>query len=292
MVLALVAAGALLTPVGEGLRAAAALELRDDLGRTLRLAGPPQRIASLAPHATEMLFDAGAGDQLAIVDLNSDRPPDARALPRLSTYPQVDLERLILARPDLIVVWGAALSAASLRRLESIAPVFVSQPRRLDDIAPTLERFARLARSPQAGLQAAEAAQARLRQLRARWSRRAPVRVFYQVWRQPLITISDADVIGDAIRSCGARNVFGHLAAAAPIVDPEAVVAAAPEVVVAAEDPQAAARWRDLGLGRTHGVVFANIDAGALQRPTRATLDAVEHLCQTIDRARSGDVAR
>ncbi|HVL58081.1 MAG TPA: helical backbone metal receptor, partial [Burkholderiaceae bacterium] len=260
--------------------------LTDDLGRVVHLHRIPQRIVSLAPHATELLFDAGAGSQVVAVDVNSDEPQSARALPRLSAHPQVDFERLTVARPDLIVVWRSGLSESTLQRLSSLAPVFVSDPRRLQDIAKTLQRWSAISNEPQHALRAQQRASDQLTALESRHAHLPPVRVFYQVWRQPLITLSNSDVIGDAIRVCGGRNVFGHLPQPAPVVDVEAVLAARPQLVLA-PDPGVERDWRRLGLGDSTRTRFATFDASALHRPTLRALDTVARLCGVIDNARS-----
>src|SRR5690606_24174482 len=126
--------------------------LVDDAGRTIELRRPPTRIVSLAPHATELLFAVGAGGRVVAVDPYSDEPPEAKSLPKVSGYPQLDVEGLFALAPDLVVLWGPGVSRSLLERLESLDIVaFVSHPRTLDDIVSTMRRFARLAPDPAPG---------------------------------------------------------------------------------------------------------------------------------------------
>lgn len=83
---------------------------------------------------------------------------------------------------------------------------------------------------------------------------RDPLPVLVQIWGNPLITISDRDVIGDAIRSCGGVNVAGSLPGAASRVSIESVLALQPQLVVATDSPQAERRWREVGLPRMHAL--------------------------------------
>src|SRR5690606_19782235 len=148
-----------------------------------------------------------------------------RALPKLSSFPQPDVEAMLALSPDLVVAWGPGVPPAQLQRLEALGiPVFVSDPHTLDDVASTLRRFARLAPDASVGVAAADAFEARLASIRARYAQRRPVRVFVQIWSSPLITVSDAGPIGDALRSCGGVNVFGDAGVAAPQLDAEAVL--------------------------------------------------------------------
>lgn len=268
-------------------RPAAGADVHDDWGRAVSVTAQRPRVVSLAPHATELLFEAGAGARVVAVDVNSDRPADAAGLARVSAWPAFDAEALLAQRPDLIVVWGAGLDARQLARLAALAPVFVSDPRRLEDIATSLERLGTLTHSAAPARDAAARARERLAVLRARHAGGTPVSVFYEVWSRPLITVSDQGVIGDALRTCGARNVFAEATRAAPVVDVEAVLAAAPRLLVVSDDaPSVAARWRALGLWRGTTERVATIDASSLQRPTLRMFDAIEALCRAVETAR------
>lgn len=279
--------------------AAEPVVLIDDLGNEIRLAAPPRRIVSLAPHATELLFAAGLGERVVAVDPDSDHPPAARALPRVGALPEPPVERLLTLRPDLVVAWAPAVRPGFVERMSRLGlPVFVSDPRTLDSVAASLVRFGQLrgnaaAGSEPAGSNAAPADQAAARftnalaALRARWAGREPVSVFVQIWSDPLITITDRDIIGDAIAACGGVNVAAALPGAAPRIDVERVLAAAPRLVVATDSPDSAARWRRLGVLRPEGPArFAHLDPVVLQRPGPRILEAVEALCREIDAAR------
>src|SRR5256885_9921515 len=109
--------GAFLIVVAGG--AWAAVSAVDSDGRRITLERPAQRIVSLAPHATEQLFAAGAGGKLVAVSEYSDYPEEAKRLPRVASSGAVDLERLLALKPDLVVAWRLEATAASLARLEA-----------------------------------------------------------------------------------------------------------------------------------------------------------------------------
>ncbi len=259
----------------------------DDHGQSLRLAARPERIVSLAPHTTELLFAAGAGSRVIAVDTASDFPVAATLLPRVSAWPRPHLEALKGAAPDLILVWGAGLRAEQRESIARIAPVWVSEPARLEAIPNALRQLGRLVGEPEAaGLEADHFAH-RLGALRTGVVQGPRVRVFYQAWARPLITVSNRDLIGDSIRFCGGQNVFGQEAAAARQVDPEAVRAARPQLVVLGDGSTADApggesleRWRSRWIAPAPVVVAIAPDL--LQRPTPRVLDGVERLCDAI----------
>jgi len=265
------------------------LHLEDDRGRIVVLPASPTRIVSLAPHATELLFASGAGPKVVAVDRDSDYPPAARSLPRVAAYPQPDVEQLLALTPDLVVIWGPGAPRALVARLEQLGlAVFVSEPRTLDEVGATLARFAKLSDDPAAALGTARAFRARLAQIRARYAQQPVVRVFVQIWTSPLIGIGGHEVIADAVRSCGARSVLSDAAIAAPRVDPEAVIAARPAMVLATDGERAERFWRERGLLAPRGPArFAAFDASTMERPGPRVLDALEQMCAAIDAARA-----
>jgi len=267
--------------------AAPALKVIDDLGRTVQLSAPASRIVTLAPHATELLFEIGAGAQLVAVERNSDHPPQARALPTLSAWPRPDPERLLALAPDLVVLWGAGDVQPLARRLETLGiTVFVSTPRSFAAIADTLERLGVLTGTGPRADRIATTLRARIADLRAQHAQRARVPVFVQVWSRPLMTLSDRDLIGDALAACGARNVFGGLAQASAEVDPEAVLQRAPRLIIGFDADAGRERWERLGVLAPQGTVAYVQGDRVLQRPVARALDALEALCTEIARAR------
>lgn len=266
---------------------AGAVQLSDDWGRAVAVGASARRIVSLAPHATELLFAAGLGARVVAVDASSDFPPEVRALPAINAMPAPDPERLMALRPDLVVAWGAGVSREQVARLERLGlAVFVSDPRSLEAVAATLERFARAAADPGPGAEAAAAFRARVNRARARYGSRAPVDVFVQAWARPLIALSDRDMVGDALAACGGRNVFRGLGSAAAPVGAEAVLRAAPRLIVATGESADREPWESLGVLEPRGpIAFARVGS-EIERPSLRAIDALEQLCGAIDAVR------
>lgn len=267
--------------------------VRDDYGREVKLDRPASRIVSLAPHLTELLYDAGAGSRVAGAVEYSDFPDAARTLPRVGSDARIDLEAVLALRPDLVVAWPNAGSLKAVERLAEIGvPVFRSEPRELDDIARTLERLGRLAGTAQQGDAAAAAFRARARALQQRYAARRKVRVFYQIWDRPLLTVNGAHVISKVIATCGGENVFAGAPLLVPEVDREAVLRANPEVIVASGSndahPDWLAAWRRFpGLAAADGGQLYAIPPDLIQRHTPRLLDGAERLCGFLEAARA-----
>lgn len=216
-----------------GVAQAASITATDDAGRTVTLAAPARRIISLAPHATELLYASGAGAQVVATVRYADFPEAARALPRVGDANQLDLERIAGMKPDLVVVWGHGSAVDQVERLKALKlPLFYSEPRTLPDIAASLRTLGRLAGTEPAASAAAQAFEAESQRLRQRYAGQKPLRVFFQIWHQPLMTVNDQHLISDVIHLCGGVNVFGRQSALVPMPSAEAVLAAKPQVLV------------------------------------------------------------
>ena len=269
------------------------LVFKDDGGREVRLKGPAKRIVTLAPHATEMLYAAGAGDRLIGTVEYSDYPPAAKKVPRVGSYDRFDLEAISALKPDLVIAWESGNPAAPVEKMRALGlTVYASQPNRLEDIAGQLERFGQLAGSEAQAREAAEHFRQRLAKLRRDNADKPPVRVFYQIWKAPLMTVGGPQIISSAIQICGGENVFGQLGQMAPTVSVEAVLAADPEAIVATGMGDARPEWLDDWNKWTRmtavkrGNLF-HINPDLLQRHTPRILDGAAQLCADLDVARS-----
>jgi iron complex transport system substrate-binding protein len=272
---------------------AAEIRLMDDAGRLVSLRQPARRIISLTPHLTELLFAAGAGSRIVGTVEFSDYPPAARSIPRVGDSAQLDLERILALKPDLILVWRDGNAQRQLQELVQLGiPVFYNEPRRLSDIARAIEQFGRLAGTEAVALPAARAFLARLAELRRRYAGRAPVRVFYQVWDRPLMTINGEHLISHVIRLCGGKNVFAGLKPLTPEISTGAVLAADPEAIIGtrAEPGQPGnleqwKRWPQLqAVARDNLFV---IDPDFISRDTPRILHGAALLCQDLELARA-----
>jgi iron complex transport system substrate-binding protein len=273
--------------------AGAEIRLTDDSGRSLTLKQPAQRIISLTPHMTELLFAAGAGERVVGTVEYSNYPPAAQRIARIGDSAQLDLERIVALKPDLIVVWQYGNAQRQLDKLLRLGiPVYYNEPRRLGDIARAIEQLGRLAGTEAVALPAARAFMARTAELRERYAGRAQVTVFFQIWDKPLMTVNGDHLISDVIRLCGGRNVFAGLKMLTPEISTEAVLAADPEAIggVTAEAGQAGHLDAWKSWPRLQAVARGNlfvIHADLISRNTPRILDGAQQLCEQLDTARA-----
>ena len=272
--------------------ASAELCVVDAINRTLCLSDPAQRAVSLSPGATELLFSAGAGDRVVAVSAWSDYPVEAAELPQVGDSNRLDLEAIVSLAPDLVVAWVDGNSRSQLERLSDLGiSVFWLAPRTFDDIAAAVSDLALLTGSPDLGNERAEAFRAEIVKLKAQYADARPVKVFYQIWDQPLMTVNRDELISKAITLCGGVNVFGGLPRLVPRISREAVLEANPEVIITAgssDDRQWLEAWREFpGLAAVAAGNLFLEPPDLLARPTLRMAEGAMHLCQTLEQARA-----
>lgn len=268
------------------------VQVQDDKGRAILLAAPARRAVTLAPHATELVYAAGAGGYVIATIHGSDYPPAARELPVIGDGTQPDPERVAAVRPDLLIAWQPAAAEPLTRVMDKLGvPVFYSDPLTLAAIPDAVERMGALFGTQAQAQPAAARLRARLASLTARYAGRRPVRVFIQAGLAPIYTLNDTSIVSDALRICGGVNIFGQAPVVAPQVTLESVLAARPEAVLAGvgapEDTKKnLAAWQALGLPAARAGHVYGIDADALYRPGPRLIDAAEAICADLDRLR------
>lgn len=272
------------------------LSVVDDTGSTVTLARPAQRIVSLAPHVTEMLFAVGAGKQIVGAVEYSDYPEAAKTIPRVGGYSGFDLERIVALKPDLVVAWPSGNAQAAVEKLKQLGlRLYLSEPRALDDVATGLERLAVITGHASEGQRAAAEYRAELKQLQQRYAGAAKVRLFYQIWNRPLMTINGQHLIGHVIDLCGGENIFASLPTLAPQVDLEAVLLANPEVIIASgmgyERPEWPAellaewrRWPQLAAVKGNSIYVIHPDI--INRHSPRILQGAAQMCEQLQAVR------
>lgn len=265
----------------------------DDTGREICLTAPARRIVALSPGNTELLFAAGAGDRIVGATSFSDYPAAAERILRIGSYDRFDLEAVVASKPDLVVSWLSGNPATQVAAIERLGlPVYRGEQRELDDIATTIERFGVLAGSGPSAQAAAQAFRDALAALRARYAAVPKVRVFYQVWDDPLLTAGGDHLISRAIGECGGELLFSAIDKPAPRVDVEAVLAADPEAIIVSgrgeNDASWIANWQaypTLRAVRAGNIYF--VPPSQLVRATPRVLEGIRTVCAHLDAVRA-----
>lgn len=241
------------------------------------------RVVSLAPSLTEIVVELDSADLLVGVLDAGERPAAIADVPSVGRYGQLDMERLLSLKPDLLLLWPGSVGAGQRDQLKRLnIPTFIAEPHTLTQLAAQIEAIAEQLGRPERGAKRAAELRAQLEVLRQRYQRDVPLRVFYQVWDKPLYTVGGGQIISDALEVCGARNVFADLNLPAPQVSIEAVLQRDPEVIVVGDQAQLGAWrvWPQVAAVR-QGRLLLVTDKG-LERPSGQMISATAKLCQLI----------
>jgi iron complex transport system substrate-binding protein len=269
---------------------AAPITVRDDDGNVVTLQKPAQRVIAMAPHVTELLFTAGAGDKIVGAVTYSDYPEAAKKIPRVGDNRLIDLERVAAMKPDLIVIWmhgGFERQIEGLRKLG--IPLFHSEPTKLEGIADNVVRLGQLMGTETLANAAAEDIRQQFAAMTRQYAKRPPVRLFYQVWDKPLYTLSNKSIVSDAIRLCGGVNIFGDLKVTAPVVSVEAVLQENPEAIFGTSEKD----YGSVNLWKPYPNMLAvknnnlfRLDGELLNRAGPRMVAGTKALCEKIEEAR------
>lgn len=253
-------------------------------------AAPAERIISLAPHATELAFAAGLGDKLIAVSERSDYPAQAKDLEKVSNYQGIKIERIIALHPDLVIAWPAGNPQGELEKLKQFGiNIYYSQTTSLQDIANNIEQLSEYAEDPSVGKQAAADFRQNLDRLKSHYNTSKPVRYFYQLSAQPIITLAQDKWPSEVFTFCGGENIFADSAAPYPQVGLEQVIINNPDVIFSSEHALADNNmWQQWGnqLDAVKNQYLWSLNSDWLNRPTPRTLKAIEQVCEYFETVR------
>jgi iron complex transport system substrate-binding protein len=267
-------------------------QVRDDTGEAVTVKTGACRVVSLAPGTTAMLFAAGAGHCLIGTIAHSDEPAEAAKLPVVGDAETLDFERLLASQPTVVVVAVDVVQRVRIDRIRSLGiPVYQVHVTQLEGMPQSLRRLGSLLGTSPVADRAADALTAELDTLRTRYKDRAALRVLYQIWDKPIYTIGGRHVINDALRLCGARNLFDDVDTAAPAVTREAALSRDPELILASGPPEIAAAWleewrRFPTLSAVRRGQLVNHADARIDRMGPSVIAATANLCAVIDAAR------
>ncbi len=272
--------------------AGASQVLWDDAGHAWQARAPAQRIISLAPDFSEILFAIGVGDRLVGAVDYSDFPDAARQIPRIGSSARFDFERIVSLQPDLILAWRGGNPASQIEGLRALnLPVVELQTRRLHDVPRIMRVLGQLTGEEANAAQVAETFERGMAQLQQRYAGRKSLRVFYEIWHQPLQTIGGEQILTDVLALCDGQNIFAELDSLAPQVGLEAVMQRMPEVILFTPEvgqlEESKARWQVWSAlpAVQRGHLYA-LDPDLLHRAGPRLVQGTQQLCEALDRAR------
>lgn len=262
-------------------------EFEDALGRQLSFDQPPQRIISLVPAVTEILFALGLQDRLVAVTDYCDYPPAAKELPQVGLYSRPSLESILLFKPDLVIASAGMNRPSLVKRLEGLnIPVYVVNPHNIAESIETIRNLGSLNGRSMEAEDIVTAMQARIDRLEEQLSVERKPQILTLIMLQPLTVAGPDTFIDDIIKRSGGENVVPAGPSRYPTWNSEALLAIDPEVIVVSShpgqpDPQSFfEQWPQLQAVRNKRVV--EIEADWLHRPGPRIVLGIEAMTKVL----------
>ncbi|MGA7143187.1 MAG: cobalamin-binding protein [Desulfobacterales bacterium] len=262
----------------------------DQMGRHVTVPKKPERIVSLAPSITEIIFALDQGHRLKGVTTYSDFPLEAQKLPKVGSYVQLDLEKIVALKPDLCIAIKDGNPIAVARRLESLKiPVYAVNPRNLETVIQTVQEIGGLLNVQKKADQLVQSMNRRIQQVKSLVAQTVyRPRVFFQIGVSPIVSVGTHTFSNELIVLAGGKNV-----AQGPIAYPrysiEQVLALSPEVIIITSMARAAIfkqvkaqwnRWPSLPAVRNHRIYVE--DSNLFDRPTPRLVEGLELMVRLI----------
>ena len=256
------------------------IHIIDDLGHTLTFDKPVQRIISLSPHLTELVFSAGAGDKLIGRSQHCDYPPAVNTILQVSNYQTINFEIIAALQADVVLVWNAGLKAAQLTTLSKVTPrIYFSKIDSFEHIAKNLTDIGLLA-----GTHAIAAAQAKhfllkMTEIKQDYHTADPIPLIYLLWNDPPMTVNKRHWINQAISLCGGHNIYGESKNTIVTLNREAMLLSNAKLILHSSRKLKSQPSLFSHMARLP-TIYINPDL--LQRPSLRIIQGVESLCQKL----------
>ncbi|MBL8168758.1 MAG: ABC transporter substrate-binding protein [Acidobacteria bacterium] len=263
--------------------------LTDGLGRTVSVVAKPQRIISLAPNITEILFAVGLGDHVVGVTSYCDFPAAAQTKEKIGDTLHPNLERIIALKPDLVLVTTSSQLETLTRQLDQLQiPVYITNPRTVRDVIASIRTLGEVIAAERAAIELADEMARRLSAVETRVGALPKPSVLYVLQTAPLITAGRNTFINDLITLAGGRSIAAEETTDYPQFSREAVIARAPEIILAPES-HGAELVREADLRRDFAATpavrnqrIARVNADWVDRPGPRIVEGLEQLAQAL----------
>ena len=266
----------------------------DDEGRATILTAFARRVVTLAPSLTELMYAAGANEKLVGVSAYSDFPESARHKPQVADASGVSFEALLVLKPDLVLAWKGGTRPADIARLESLGiKVFVIEIRTLADVPRAVRMIGKLVGRPafaDTPERFAAMFETTVEKRQVAGKGKSPVRVFFEISQQPLMTVNGKHFISETMKLCGGDNVFSDVAQMVNEPSREELLKRGADVIL-----RPASILKDVkrdkalygGMDAYRSGRIYPLNADWILRPGPRVLLAAEEICTALDRVRA-----
>jgi iron complex transport system substrate-binding protein len=262
----------------------------DTLGREVALEQEPQRIVTLAPSLTEIVYFLGLGDHVVGVTQFSSYPPEAELKPKVGSYVNLNAERIITLAPDLVISTADGNQPAVIGLLEKAGiPVYVVDPRNTREVIETVVDIGRVCGVLDKAVALAHELSSRVDRIVSKTVGLDRPLVFLQVNAKPIMTVNGKTFSSDLIRLAGGRNMTDGARITYPRISLEEVIRQGPDVIIVSsmdrggEFEESKQQWLTLKMipAADNGRVYL-VDSDLIDRPSPRIVEGLEVLARHI----------
>lgn len=212
------------------------LEVEDDFGNKVTIENEPQRIVSLAPSHTEILFAIGLSERIVGVSNFCDYPEEAKNKEKIGDSFNVNVEKIIELSPDLVIQYGQGKEEVNKRLQEAGIKVLSYEPESIDDVINLIDELGKITNSGRAAKMTIVDMMTKRDFVLSRVAGKEKVKVFYEVWDQPLMAAGPGSFIDELINLAGGENIAKDAQGKYPQFDLEQLIERNPDVYLTAKD--------------------------------------------------------
>jgi len=256
------------------------------------LADKPLRIVALAPHIVENLYAIGAGDLIVGTLDYADYPQEATKIERIGGYNGISIEKLLMLKPDMVIAWKSGNQAEDLAQIKRLGiELHLSNPRSIEGVAKEILKLGQLTGRIEQSKKVAEAFTVKLNAIKATQQNKTTLTGFYQLWPEPMMTVSKNTWINQLIETCQVTNVFADSETDYPQISIENVIVTKPQIIIIPDEKSKRViptvnwqQWPEIPAVKYEQ--FISVNADLLHRFSPRMLDGLAQMCDKVDISR------
>lgn len=246
-----------------------------------------QKVITLAPHITELVYAAGAGHKIIGTVRSSNFPIQAKQIHKIGDGLNINVEHLLTLKPDIVYAWQD--NFANQKLAEKLKPfgveVLYSAPTSIKDIPNQVRVIGKQLNTITEANTHAQALENDIENLKAKFANDAKLKVFIEIGTKPIYTLGNDNLTNSALNLCNLSNIFAESIAVAPTVNPEQVMQLNPDIIIITNKnvsnfAKRTRYWQDLGLKAAKNHYIYTIDPDQLLRPAPRLIEATQKICE------------
>jgi iron complex transport system substrate-binding protein len=242
------------------------------------------RIVVLSPELAEIIASLDGVELMVGVTRECDYPPELAELAQVGNFGAVDMEKVLALKPDMVFTAGLEQEALAAELAKTGLRVHTFHPRKLDDLPNIIVEIGSLIQREKQAATVADSLRKGFAEMRSQTADLPKPKVYLEIYRDPLMSVSDESYVGEVIESAGGDNIFSVLERDYARISAEDVVKANPDIIicyseVSLESILSRKGWQDIPAIQNKRIYFEkDIDPDLILRATPRALEGLRRL--------------